>query len=158
MAVSFFAKPRCNYIITIISEDEIENLFISPLRYKAQISKIKSNLTTNINQKFLIECDGRIDTLVPTSKFNNMFNKNNFEVAIYNGNKKVRSIDFENFIINRCDLKITNSILQVISDSSEIFISIDDKFINLPKNKKISLNGLNDEKFHVIKHFQNIKL
>ena len=46
-----------------------------------------------------------------------MFNKNNFEVAIYNGNKKVRSIDFENFIINRCDLKITNSILQVISDS-----------------------------------------
>ena len=65
--VSFFVRPGFTYLITVLADHDIDKVHMSPVRYKAQTSSLKSNLPTFLNQKLLAGCEGRIETIIPAS-------------------------------------------------------------------------------------------
>ena len=155
--VSFFANPENNYIINI-NGNNINKIQISPIRYKAKISKSNTKLTTSFTQKLLAECNGRIETIVPSLLLNKKNKNCKLDLEIFKDNKKIRSIDFGEINIQQCDLKVTNAQLNVISDNPDIFLSIDDIFFPLPEDKIISLRAFNDDRSHEIKVFSKYKV
>ena len=92
--VSFFVRPGFTYLITVLADQDINKVHMSPVRYKAQTSSLKSNLPAFLNQKFLAECEGRIETIIPASSPIHMAEKVPFEIVVHEGGKKVKALDF----------------------------------------------------------------
>ena len=130
---------------------------MSPVRYKAQTSSLKSNLPAFLNQKLVAECEGRIETVIPDSSPIHMAEKVPFEIEVYEGRKKVKALNFADIDLRSCVLKLNDSEVSVITDAEDITISIDGISGELPASKIISLRSLNDEKLHTVQCFLNLK-